>query len=327
MNNVLFILKRGGEYGNKRPKGGLFNSARFVCDMLNQNDRRAALEHAVDANDIDRLVTIHRPEVVIVEALWVVPSKFAELQRLHPDVRWIVRLHSELPFLAQEGIAIEWIKDYCIDLEIEVAVNSWRIKEDLEAIGLPIGYLPNYYPITWEEPPAAQPRSTLNEIRIGCFGAIRPLKNHLTQAVAAMKYANETNNQLQFCVNETNADRNVLRNLEALFKKTGHVLVKMEWLDHAEFLRAVASVDLAMQCSLSETFNIVSADAVSQGIPVVVSPEVSWTVQASQACATDVNEIVRKMHVALSTGTKLTELNFYRLMNFSDKAMKVWLEA
>lgn len=90
-SRVLFTCKRGGIYGgvyseagNGPRSSGLRNSAGFVVNMLRANGVRAKLVEVTDNNDIDREVTAYRPTHVIIEALWVVSSKFEALQRRHP---------------------------------------------------------------------------------------------------------------------------------------------------------------------------------------------------------------------------------------------------
>ena len=101
MSKILFILKRREDYNavvhsNVGLSTGLYNSASFVHNMLNHMGINSVLEVAKDNNCIDRLVTQHQPTHVIIEALWVVPQKFSVLQRLHPNLKWIIRLHSEI---------------------------------------------------------------------------------------------------------------------------------------------------------------------------------------------------------------------------------------
>ena len=91
MSKVLFILKRREDYNSiihshLGLSTGLFNSANFMNEMLRDAGIESNLEVAIDNNCIDRLVTKHRPTHAIIEALWVVPTKFAVLQRLHPGV-------------------------------------------------------------------------------------------------------------------------------------------------------------------------------------------------------------------------------------------------
>src|SRR5258708_5787161 len=101
--------------------------------MLRRAGIHAVMEEADDNNDIDRIVTRHKPTVVVIEAFWVVPSKFDVLKRLHPHVHWIVRNHSEAPFLAGEGIAMQWTAGY-LARNIEVMCNSTRSLHDMKII-------------------------------------------------------------------------------------------------------------------------------------------------------------------------------------------------
>src|SRR2546430_15216682 len=109
---VLFICRKsdyhfGSPYNQKAT--GLKQSAGYCRDVLNLNGIPAEMVIVNDNNDIDREVTKYKPAWVIIEALWVVPEKFEVLKRLHPDVRWVIRLHSELPFIAFEGPAMDWV--------------------------------------------------------------------------------------------------------------------------------------------------------------------------------------------------------------------------
>src|SRR5271166_2849481 len=185
---VLFILKRREDFDPIKHNSnglstGLFNSASFVVEMLNFIGVDARLEVAIDNNCIDRLVTKHNPTHVIIEALWVVPSKFTILSKLHPNVKWIIRLHSELPFLAGEGIAMNWLGDYADFSNIIIGVNAPRMLNELgtylrikkqwthEELNKKIVYMPNYYPQVYKTKTYGINKEYIN---IGCFGAVRP---------------------------------------------------------------------------------------------------------------------------------------------------------
>lgn len=288
---LLFIIKRreqpwGDPNYSCTMSSGLLNSVRFLVDALTQHGINAVLEEAIDNNDIDRLITKHPPTHVIIEAFWVVPEKFDILKALHPTVRWLVRNHSELPFLANEGMAIEWSREY-MRRGIEVMSNAPRAVAAMRAIAvanrLPeqlSSYGPNVYP----EPAAAQIVPHLDHgkpaLDIACFGAIRPLKNHLQQAVAAISFGDAVNRTIRFHINATRIEGGgspILKNLRALFEDAqGHELVEHAWLPHAQFLTLMATMDIAMQVSYSETFNIVTADAMAQSVPIVASNDVPW---------------------------------------------------
>jgi len=113
----LFILKKRdaawgvySEDGYKLPSG-LRNSVHYTVQMLHKLGFSAHVVEVHDANCIDREVTFYKPDVACIEALWVLPSKFVELQSLwrHRHVHWMVRSHSEMPFAAMETFALSWI--------------------------------------------------------------------------------------------------------------------------------------------------------------------------------------------------------------------------
>ena len=344
--SILFICKGSGDsagVGGKISPAGLANSARLVVEMLRQAGVRADVVHVIDNNSIDRCVTLFRPDRVIIEALWVVPEKFTELKRLHPKVQWVVRLHSEIPFLAYEGIAIQWIREY-IRIGVEVSANSRRAQEDLSVLG-PITYTPNYYKP--ERAPARQlperyitPWQALARgfeahsgiLNVGCFGALRPMKNQLLQALAAIRYADSVGRPLRFHINSitTGQDsQNVLKNLRALFAGDGpHKLVEHGWYGHSEFLKVLAGMDCGAQSSLSESYNISGADMVSVGLPVVFSHEVRWASWLSKVSATSGRSIFLGIRRAL-VGSRFwripEKLNWIRLYWNARMARRTWL--
>src|SRR5271166_4089332 len=174
MSKVLFILKRKEHYGPYDPyptpepyplttddmsgsglMTGLYNSAKFVADMLNVNGIEAKIVVVTDNNDIDREVHDYKPTHVIIEALWVVPSKFSVLIKLHPTVKWFIRLHSAIPFLSNEGIAMQWIFDYTQYQNVAVSCNDIRLYRELDELfeirqiepSDKLFYQPNFYPL------------------------------------------------------------------------------------------------------------------------------------------------------------------------------------
>lgn len=327
---VLFVLKRGG-YGNQYGYGstGLFNSSKFVVDMLNENGVTAKEVVVVDNNDIDREVFTFKPDVVFIEALWVVPEKFDILKKLHPHVKWVVRVHSDIPFLAQEGISVDWIFQY-LDKGVTVAFNdhktfnSFRSIDDFDDH---IAYLPNFYPIEICRPEHRHKHRL--DLHFGCFGAIRPLKNQLTQAVAAIKYADSVNKQLNFYVNATRVEggENIIKNLRALFKNTEHTLVEVSWLDREKFLELLRHMDLALCVSFTETFCIVAADAVSENVPLICSNQIPWAAGLSIVSTTDVAQIAERIgpitgHLAEQAAFE----NRRNLRKFSERAEVTWLD-
>lgn len=112
---VQFILKMNETYSFThycRRSSGLWNSVSFLTASLRRLGIHVEQVEVKDNNDIDREVTRFKPNIVIIEALWVVPEKFDVLKKLHPKVKWLIHMHSGLPFLALEGIAMQWLREY-----------------------------------------------------------------------------------------------------------------------------------------------------------------------------------------------------------------------
>jgi len=344
---VLFILKRREDYNqehysNEGLTTGLYNSATFVKEMLQKKGLTSKLVVVIDNNDIDREVTEFKPTHVVIEGLWVVPEKFDILKQLHPTVNWIIRIHSNTPFLANEGVAFDWISKYSTKSKMLVATNAKQMNNELKLYvkGLysltpqkeenKIINLPNYYPEIFQA--AKKINSNSSHIDIGCFGAIRPLKNHMAQAIAAVKFANNINKKLRFHINVGRIEQNglsVYNNLKAFFnnlKSQGHELVEHPWMARNEFLQLCRSMDIGMQVSFSETFNIVAADFISQGVPVVSTNEIPWISSiytASPTSTDDIAKILKRTYIQYSLNIYL---NRSYLLSYVKKSKNIWLK-
>jgi len=331
--NILFILKKRmtSHKDIKTISSGLLNSATFVNRMLQKNGYNSHLIEVKDNNQIDREVKKHKADIVIIEALWVVPSKFEILTKLHPNVKWIIRLHSEIPFIANEGIAMEWVYEYQKFKNVFVSVNSKTTYKDFNNI-LPKKtiYLPNYYPVNLFDKKNEYHNKNKNILSVGCFGAIRPLKNQLYQAVAAIEFANSINKELHFHVNVARVENNgdpVLKNLRNLFiNNPKHKLVEHSWLTHEDFINLVRKMDIGLQVSFTETFNIVAADFVNNNVPVIVSDEITWVSNLYKAEPTESKSIINKLSLGLFFKKfNLQYLSKIKLWYYSFKSEKDWV--
>ena len=316
---ILFIVKKfHGSGGPGYKSSGLGTSSLFAVELLLKEGHKARLVSAVDGNCIDRLVSENRPTRVVLEAVWVTPSKLQELMRLHPRVKWTIRVHSEIPFLANEGTVVGWLVEY-LKLGAEIAFNSAQTVADFSVLGKS-AYLPNYYPLR----KLRHHKKPSDHLNIGCFGAVRPLKNQLIQAFAAVQYARERGKGLFFHMNgsriEQNGDNN-LKQIQALLEATNQKLVLHPWLDHEDFLDLVADMDMCLQVSLSESFNITSADAISMGVPLVGSSAINWLPKRTQAQPNSVQSIVNVMNQADYTSVVL---NHASLEHYVENTTRVW---
>jgi hypothetical protein len=354
MIKVQFLLKYRAAYSPTDPSypsysdgyisSGLLNSARMVAAALeefgiNNEDVETELVQLNSYNLIDAELVRFNPDIVILEAFWVPPSKVAELVGLsrHSARRFIIRNHSNIPFLALEGTPISWIPQYCALARTSVATNSTDSLRDLrELVTQQMGitpaqaetkviYFPNYYLIEttndWVAPPLGKPH-----LDVGCFGAVRPLKNHVAQASAAISAARQLGKPLKFHINVTRTEfggNASLQSLRSIFSGGGpDELIEHGWLEHDDFLLLIKQMDISMQVSFSETFNIVTADAVSGGVPVVVGPDISWVDKAFIADPTSGYDMAQKLLAAEQAGRRglqninLTGLQFQSRVNY-----------
>lgn len=330
---ILFLLKEKS-YGSTA-KGfttGLLNSATFVVLFLRNHGYEAEVKVIKDSNSIDREVTQYNPDIVILEALWFTPEKIKEILSLtrHKHREWVVRIHSKAPFLANEGISIEWIREYTkLHLKnLWIAPNTLELTKQLAEVFShgKFVYLPNVYFI---KPCFPQEKYSLCSLDVGCFGAIRPMKNHFQQALAAIKVADSIGHSLNFHINASRVEQggeNVLKNLRSLFKGSHHNLVEHGWLDHSEFLSLISRMDFGSQVSFSESFNIVTADFVTAGIPIVTSDDIEWMPGILKASASDFDQIVFKMKLAYHFRSVLAAIQKHYLKSNINHAKSHWLD-
>lgn len=348
MSTALFLLKRREDYsqdptysGSYQIATGMWNSAKFVVDALNENGVTAEVEIVIDGNCIDRVCMEHNPSVVFLEGLWVTPAKLEELMGLarHAHRTWIVRVHSEIPFLATEGIAMGWIGDY-LKLGVLVAPNAPRAHDHLRTFAELLGiddldtampFLPNCFPTDYRSFTAEELDTTNKpEIDVACFGAYRPLKNHLQQAITAMSFANKLGKKLRFHVNDRKdqGGQSVFKNVDQMF---GHLppdrfeLVVHGWEDRSTFLQSMEAIDLLMQDSLSETFNIVAADATWVGRPVLGNKEIPW-LYTLWSDPTDQAAQQKVIETIWNNKAFFVRQNRERLRTYAKRSEGIWVE-
>lgn len=348
MSRIQFILKArdisyAGEdysYSGGYLSSGLLNSATFVMDMLRDTlGHVTEIAHAVDMNQIDALVTAFQPDIAVIEAYWVEPDKFGVLNRLHPGVTWVVRNHSATPFAATEGILADWSLRYMDQPRVVLSCNDTRTDREFcnlirtykpswtpEQIAARVVHLPNYYPLELYNRPPLPDRDVID---ISCFGAVRPLKNHLIQAVAAIEYAESVGKKLRFHINGTRMEGRgepVLANIEKLFALLPHELVEHPWMNHDEFTQVVRTMDIGLQVSYTETFNIVTADMVMNGVPVVTSSEVHWVHPVFHADPNDSISIVAAIRRALWVDNDLQwwQPNVEGIRHYDAQSVAIW---
>ena len=334
---VLFICKkRVDSYGISF---GLLNSASMICESLGKVGIESSVVCPVDANGIDKEVYNYKPTHVVIHAIWVPPEKIRELCRRYPSIVWNIRIHSKPAFLAMEGIASDWIGEYS---NVQLGNhNFWLSANSVETYELVKDIfrarsvmLPNTY--TKPAPPADSDLTRTkvdfqeSSLNVACFGAIRPLKNTYAQAAAAIRLANRMNLHLDFHINsgreEQGGDR-VTKNLKSMFSETHHNLIEHDWYSHSVLVyNILPKMDLGMQVSMTETFNIVAADMVAAGVPTIGSDDIYWMSWLFHSDPNNLDQMGRKLRLAKALGKFGVWLNKIGLIRANKKAVLVWMK-
>jgi hypothetical protein len=354
MSRILFVLKRREDFDPDKhveisQQCGLYNSIYYVHNMLLSQGFDSQLSICIDNNCINGYIYKFKPTHVIVEALWVVPSKIKLLQSMYPDIKWYIRLHSAIPFLSIESSqSMKWIPEYCRIDNTFIAVNDPRLLNELSIylsnaletlkddnppvkdMSNRVVYLPNYYP----QENIQKFRGLISEdtINIACFGAIRPFKNNMTQALASIEFCKRKNKKLRFHINSGRNELNggnVYENLIQLFTnldKNQYSLVCHPWASRDDFLKICSEIDIGMQVSFTETFNIVSADILCNGVPVIGSSEIPWLNKRYSASSQDIEEIIDKLLLTYDNLERNVNDNQKSLSDYVDNTINVWKE-
>jgi hypothetical protein len=333
---ILFIIKERNNYGQETKPYGLINACNFIKLQLSKFGISCRVIEANTLDDIKNSVNEFNPDICFIEAIWISPELIKELCLVYPNIKWVIRLHSKVSFLASEKNAYQWINQYeklrKDGFNISFACNNYDLFCDLRKIYKKTFYLPNiYYPSAAIEETDECNKKDKKNIHIGCFGALRVLKNHAQQAHWAIQFAEEINKKLHFHINvpedENTSPSPVLRNLRAIFQNTKHVLVEHEWSTHEEFLNLVKQMDIGMQISFSETFNIVAADFVYCNVPIVVSEEINFVHPMCKVDYSNRKDVKSGLRWAYYGNIiNLHKINKLLLKKYNSRSTTIWLE-
>lgn len=323
---ILFILKTNATSGGSATsKSGLTHSAQFIVEAIGKFlGVKASIVQVKDQNDVFQAIAQNFPDIVIIEAVWITPEKLQELVDKFPLTRFITKIHSRIPFIAMEGNLVDWIKKY--QVISEVSFNNKQTSADMHRVGIRNIYLPNIYPNVEYHTCGSVGMKHL--YKIGCFGSIRPFKNQLAQAWAAILFAEKRNAVVHFYVNGTNIEQqgeSVLKNIRALFSGARHKLIEVNWLLHDDFIKLISEMDVCMQVSFTETFNLVTADAILAHVPIVVSEQIDW-LTGRKADPNNESDIADVLEYVTSHSNEQVEDNIHDLLIYNQQAILKWFK-
>jgi len=253
----------------------------------------------VDVGNL-RARMILTPDVthVVISAPWI-PT--ADLQRLtgdYPEIQFAVNCHSNVGFLQADPNGVRLFGE---GLEIErgsynfrMAGNSRKFVDWVQAaFGVPCAYLPNMYYLD-EHVPAHRPRFSGGTLRIGAFGATRVLKNLISAAGAALAISRDLDTDLELWINSGREEggSGAIRSIKEMYALTPYArVVEAGWQSWHNHRKNVRMMDLLISCSYTESFSMVTADGIAEGVASAVSDAIDWTPRHWQAKSDDVLDI------------------------------------
>jgi hypothetical protein len=218
---------------------------------------------------------------VIISAPWISLYDMRNLVAHFPHIKFLVLSHSNVGFLQADPWGVELYRQYAelskTYKNLHIGGNCSQFTHWFEsAYGEQCVLLPNIYPC---EKVRSKKWDGKSPLKIGAFGAIRPEKNFMTAAAAATAIQRKLGVDVELHMS-TGGDGCKSPTLPAIGQMTkdikGLKLIRHDWQLWDGFIELIADMDLMIQISYTESFNMVTADGVSCGVPSVVSSAIRW---------------------------------------------------
>lgn len=286
---------------------GLGVSAHLTAKYLNRYGIRTQVQKLALPTDVDKMlqqqIANGTPAThVVVAAPWIPSDEYGNLCAKYPFVHFAMNCHSNLGFLQADATGAKLFRE-ALEMEqgtmnFHAAANCTRFADWVQsAYRRPCAYLPNlYYLDPLDDPSRPSWIQTGGVLRIGIFGAARAQKNIMTAVGAAIEISSILKAQTEIWVSTEREDdwtaRGIMSAVRALTDNLPLVrLVPAPWASWPKFRQIVASMHLCLQVSYTESFNLVTADCASEGIPVVVSSAIDWAPPAWFAEVDDTQDV------------------------------------
>jgi glycosyltransferase involved in cell wall biosynthesis len=280
---------------------GLGVAAINTAKVLRRDGIKTDVWPVVDGSDLRKRLGAAPVKHVIVSAPWIPSNELQSIANEFSETQFAVCCHSNVGFLQADRNGVKLVREL-MELElgthnIHLAGNCRRFADWVAAaFGSPCAYLPNLYYI---DEHAGRQRHLYSggTLRVGAFGATRPLKNLLTATAAAVEIARNINAPLEFWLSGGRAEgggETVLAAVKELVGDLPHVkLVLNGWQSWPKFRKIVGHMHLLLQPSYTESFNMVTADGVAEGVPSVVSEAIDWAPRHWKADVDDTLDVAR----------------------------------
>jgi len=269
--------------------------------------------------------------VIVSAPSWVMPEAFKNFCIRWPEVEFVQLNHSGCAYLSIDKHGIRNIREAChLELSLHnlrVAANNSRVQRFIQsALAGECVLLPNLYdPDSFVSP--FYPEKLNGTLRVGSFGAGRPWKNQLTSAEAAVMLAEKLGMRLELYVNTKRPDggERMIESRRELFDALrGCELIDVPWEPWPKFRKTISHMHILFSPSFDETFNVVTADGIAEGVPSVVTSAIEWAPDFWKCDPPDPESIVRVALGLLHDPRDAVEAARAKLRAFVSEGLRKW---
>lgn len=232
----------------------------------------------------------------IISAPWLSTHDLRRLLENFSDIQFVILSHSNVGFLQADSGGVRLLREYVALAQqygnLRIGGNSRHFTDWFKhAYSYDAVLLPNLYPVT--KVPGKKWDGN-GPLQIGVFGAARPYKNFMTAVGAAVIIHNMLGVDVQVHMSCGGEDDHfgIARAIDEMCSGLpGVQVIRHPWRYWTDFIETVSKMDLLIQVSYTESFNMVTADGISVGAPSVVSPAITWAPdnwKAEPDCVLDV---------------------------------------
>lgn len=266
---------------------------------------------------------------VVISAPWISIWDLEAMLNHFKHTQFVILSHSNVGFLQADADGMHLLREYHVLARkyhnLRVGGNSAKFVEWMRAAygREDVVLLPNLYPLDDNVQPKVWQHTS--PLKIGAFGAVRPQKNFMTAAAAALIISRELKIPVELHMSFGGEGDGQLTApaIDQMLRGTQVTIVRHNWAYWDDFIKLVEQMDLMIQVSYTESFNMVTADGISVGIPSVVSPAIYWAPERWKAEPDDAQDVA-STGVYLLTRKRNLEDGIEALREHNRHSWKFW---
>jgi len=310
---------------------GLGVAAINTAKVLRREGINTEVWPILSSADLGAKLALAPADHVIISAPWIPTTDLQELCVRHPNTQFAVNCHSNVGFLQADRNGVKLLRE-AMELELgnsnfHLAGNSRRFCDWVnDAFGAPCAFLPNLY-FLGDNQPLPSRVFTGGTMRVGVFGATRPLKNLMSAAGAALEISRDLCAPLELWMSAGRVEgggESVMAAVKEMLLSLPNVTLMLNgWQSWPKFRKVVSHMHLLLQPSYTESFNMVTADGIAEGVPSVVSKAIDWAPEYWKAEVDDVLDIARVGRQLLHDG-RATSDGWKALVRFNQHGVHAY---